>query len=820
MMKIPFIFKYIFLFIDEKSLIIDNSQESLFSDCLRGANKIDFFLFCNTESAYQIDESEEKVFSTQNYDLIKNERHKSIINNFVEKMNKPEFGYGNQINQIFYKKNNTKRYKNQLKISFYIKIIDLKISESVYWKSYEFINTSRPNLTFNEEEIAMIIDSHIFSMVNNSLEFVKKIFFNFCLDNFDMIIFERKLLKNKDYYLKFKKIIDQKTKKFISKDDKFQSISKSMNNSSLQKKNKKISIMSDSIRNYFNFIFIFFQNFRIQVFDLEKKPLFLVERKCETKSFLSISIVNFFKIVNFIPDNFIFIPILRNLKMFNQIIHSSEFDKFEKIILNISDLISQISDIRENHIEHCSKLINSFFEASIRRKSTILQFNDLRLKHSSRGYFEIYDQESHYTSPLGFQSINNLFLFYYWEELMHKCTYFNEFIKYCIKFSSKDPNINCSLDLSRKIRSEPAVYVNFQIFTSKEKELLKNKVNNTIIKNLEFKNNRYFEIIDSNDDLSIPYTINIFGHFKGLTIEVERYADIICNGRNTFMRINSQKMEMTEENIKNELLKFQSIDSYKKLKNYEFIILKKKFTLSLENIIYVHAKNTYSTFEFNHAFRKYYIKITNCTIYFLTGLEINFKSIFLAYCSIISICQSIKIITNKDSLDQEISLIHIQNCQFVQNPSLEFKTKTLLIADTALKFNLKIGEIHSVYIHRHDGLLYLNNRIFMKLYKIESSFTFNVKYDEYTHSKYDEFLFEELDFVKDYFIEEPKNLFIKLKKCKFSNCTKLIIKVDLNNTINIPDDFFTYDNGYNDHSFDVKIKNGFVSYISCCKINE
>lgn len=759
------IFCSIFVFLNKQVVFSDSYSSTIFGSSSEFRND-DVFCALNTNRLYEIYKNEHDKFFIENRESIRENERKDILDSYIKILNRENSSLRhNAIKKcrLLFKKN--KELSNK-KLSLIVKFIDIPIHKCVYMKVIFFYKCEIKNLRWTESELAEIIFSHMFSFVCQEYKLLKAIMLTFLNEEFNHQEFAYNL-----------KSLEMKHRKKESKLDALRfiplsNIKKSVFNQEKEKYENFFlytEINGESHdelyipRNSYNFLYLFFSSFYIQVINEKQEKLLKYYTNMNALTPLLLDIDNFNKILKLcIFPNACFFLEKGNFKALNQIF--DEYFNVEnafEVVIDMSKLLYY--QILDNTIEYTEQQddMRKFFADIQETSNFILQIGELQFKYSSRKKnYELYNRN--YKLAKNF-FLNDGRLMFYIDMIMENMFYdipfnFQVFIKLYINtfFEKQCLNITVeNLGIIHKRNKYGVKFVNRlfkQIGHNNDSESLgKFKLNTFINKNkiedgvpstnvlICDNSKKSFKISQFKNNKNIPKNIFLFGKFNNIEINTNKIIDIYIKDEFLSMVMYKQEKDWFDQ---------QNFYSYSAA-NYEQCIN----SCSEKNIdINISIKNYFFTLYFNNIFILQSNEFDASFIYNSSQSDVCNISVYHCIVEFAehTISKSCNITLQKTSItfkkkifkyqciDSIKPTLNILDSEILNDPELSIHSATLCMKDNFGNVKIKYDHNSFIEIYRHSGVILLNDYIICEFMNRESYFKYSPYFSSFDnfHVKY------------------------------------------------------------------------------------
>lgn len=816
------IFQFVFIFLNDEVIEFSTADDTIFSDSLNEKNDDVFCLF-NTNRLYEISKNQNDIFEIYKDCIFNNFNHKKYIESFLNKLNSKKSVLKEEINSKLQHLRKDKERFHDKNEYFFVKIINLRMTLALYIKLSFHVHCSLSRAICEEHELAQIIHSHSFSYINKNWILLERMIFIFLQDKFDFHKFNFELQKlENDLWDKYslnpkrlKKSMDTLTK--TSKN----TVNDSITRSSIEANNSARS--TQIYRNLYNFFFLFFDMYYIEVIDDSNQKLLQYSTKNEAKMPLKMNLKYFRKLLNYCSHTQSFFQIQTfNFYILSQIFFDISHERqYDVLILDFSYILNSklnyyfdLPAIKESEIVR-------FFECCIQKMNVIIQIGFLQFKYDEDiSNYKIYDIIRSCTRN---SFLNDAKLMFYLdllaENLLGKIPYhIQSLIKLYIKTFLLIQNSNIDIHdikISRKVKKKFTGTIkriinltNIQEKYTIQKELILNSFlekcvheNNTTAMNFMIFNQvgsfyiTYFKV-----NAIFPKFMHVYGKFEKIIINSNKMIDCIVKERYTIIKIYKDITHKLIAADNSDFFAFSENKNHTVFNQTEYNqtidIKNKHFRLFFDDFIIVQsmAENSKFLFQKNKNNMRTMI-IKNCEVQFLNDIPYFFSTILIDASTIKSKPKNIKLrCPNSVKASFEISYSKFLDCPRFEMQSSYFHAHNCF-GKICLSFNLR----SSIEIYEHKGQIILNDSVYCEFINDHSFYRYNLIVFgaqqclmRYLH------IFYCLRFTKTVYLDNIEMQY-EFKMCRFDKDCKLFVKKKRNT--NHSDIFMDINHENNFHNY-------------------
>lgn len=757
-----FIFRYIILLSNNDIIIKKTLHDSIFKNSILGQHN-DAYLFCNFERIHQVTLSDNRLFKIDNIEELTNINKKMVLTNFLKIINRRFF---ETVEELICRRSVSNQrifFRNQKKeFCFRIYTLNLNISHSLFEKLEIYGRNNNHEIQFNEQEVAQIISTHIFSFINNYVDFCGSIIKSLILTNFNHDLFESQLQILKSSNLDHHQINCNLNSSF------------SKNSSQSQDTINFDSFSENTIflsrRNLMNFFCIFFEHYHIIVRDFDYKNVFTFY--CANKPFKKFymkkrEFINFFK--NYEPSYAIMEPQFDKLSSNREILSSIDISPSNFLKIDITNLLTfnQLNRIFINRkIE-----LDLFLESITMKKYFIIQINQFQFRFKE---FNVCDV----SEIVNDSSINNSFdndQFFFllticcWARFEHFSTgirdifllYMNENLKKIDK-NLKFKNLiifNHYKKYNKQILNFEEILLDF--FSEKKHQ---NK------RGFLFQNSCIF-IPCINFEKYYPNYFFLGGTFQTVNINSTNYISIYYNNNYVMIMISKNNHYFNLLSDCKNFNKYNDVGNCYSVKN--IFIHNTIFNMIFETSLQIIGEQKISEVFYYEIEKKRNLHIESCYIYFLNKIRLIFHSISVKKCTISSIDRIIEYDTDPNENSSKIIAFNFQQCIFVNNFTFSLKYCEFSMNQCNSNLQLNFRQIFRLKIDEHIGSVIINDNLSVLFLCLKSFLQFHTVNEDLDQTT-DFFTLYQLKFKQNFFLSSNISYF-EIKNCIFEKSTNLFI---------------------------------------------
>lgn len=801
------ILRFVFIFLGQEIFETNSLYNTIFSDSLT-ENTEDVFCFFNSTRLYKIYKNHSNIYIAENDCTIEDYNHKKYIYNFLSRLNNNTFGFKKKIDIELQSSNlHERKY-------FYLKIINLRMTKSIYMKLHILLKLNLNPLIREEDELAQIIHSHSFSYVDNNQILLKEMILAFLDEKFDLTKYDNEIYRlEKDQY----KIVDEKCLKSLNELD------LNLNNPNdkiIASKNVLSSMSANSsrffpqiYRNLYNFIALFFNTFYIIIIDEYSNEVMKYSTCEESISPVKIEIASFNKLlcfcmhpqslfeiktINFDQLHLLFSDIFDNIQS-NMI-----FIDFTYILTKNLRYFTDISTYKENKIR-------LFFKNYIQQSNIFIKIDGLNFQYNiEMNDYKIIDfhRENIKISLINKNTKLMTYLDLFSENLTEKLPLdIHLLIKSYVKvfFDNHFVDINNIAIIRTKRTFFTRIFLKvYNLFIENsydeefetDKQLHFNDYITSFVKENDRLSTNFF-VCNRANSLTLSHfqqnicstSIFLFGKFCDIEINTNKMIDLVVKKEYFFIEIfeTDHKKDIILDKKYNYFTSTDNMDELpieRKVFNYNIRIHNENFRIIFDDFIFVKSLKKKSKFVCQKSQQNMpVLTIQHCEIEFLEDIIPKQFFFILIENSIIKFRTNSNRFESHNNLQMHLKII---GCKFPHNFCFDIGSNRLDIYESSGNIKHTHNANSSISILKHIGQISLNNNLnfefldessFYKYNSTDSIINFN--YMKYLHK------FNHVKFFQPIDLITHQTNFVFLK-CRFNrNCKFFLRKNEYDETSSV-----------------------------------